>query len=54
MDVLTEQLNETCLLAVIRNNKRLRLHTLQSNYDRPVSTRSQVPIYVTAGGRLLL
>jgi DNA-binding IclR family transcriptional regulator len=54
MEDLTEQLNETCLLAVMKNNKRFILHTVQSNQDLQVRTRSEAPIYQTASGRLLL
>ncbi|TDH28734.1 IclR family transcriptional regulator [Segetibacter sp. 3557_3] len=54
MEDLTESLNETCLLAVIRNNKRFVVHTVQSNQDLQVRTRIEAPIYQTASGRLLL
>lgn len=54
MEELTSQINETCLLAVIRNNKRFILHTVQSNQDLQVRTRTEAPIYQTASGRLLL
>jgi DNA-binding IclR family transcriptional regulator len=54
MENLTKQLNETCLLAVIRNNKRIVLHTVQSNQDLQVRTRNEAPVYQTASGRLLL
>ena len=54
MEDLTEQLNETSLLAVIRNNKRFVLHTVQSNQDLQVRTRAEAPIYQTASGRLLI
>jgi IclR family KDG regulon transcriptional repressor len=54
MENLTEQLNESCLLAVIKNNKRFVLHTVQSNQDLQVRTRTEAPVYQTASGRLLL
>jgi IclR family transcriptional regulator, KDG regulon repressor len=54
MEDLTQQLNETSLLAVTRNNKRFILHTVQSNQDLQVRTRTEVPMYQTASGRLCL
>jgi IclR family transcriptional regulator, KDG regulon repressor len=54
MEDLTEQLNETSLLAIIKNNKRFVLHTVQSNQDLQVRTRTEAPVYQTASGRLLL
>lgn len=54
MEDLTGQLNETCLLAVIRNNKRFILHSVEGNQDLQVRTRNEVPLFQTASGKLLL
>lgn len=54
MEDLTHQLNETCLLAVIRNNKRYILHIVQSDQDLQVRTSTEADIYYTASGRLLM
>jgi DNA-binding IclR family transcriptional regulator len=53
MEDLTKQLNETCLLGVLRNNKRYIIHAVQSNQDLQVRTRSEAEVYPTASGRLL-
>lgn len=53
MENLTKQINETCLLGVLRNNKRYLLHAVQSNQDLLVRTRTEAEIYYTASGRLL-
>lgn len=54
MEDLTRQLNETCLLGVIRNNKRYVIHSVQSNQDLQVRTRIEAPVYQTSSGKLLL
>ncbi len=54
MEDLTRQLNETCLLGVIRNNKRYVLHAVQSDQDLQVRIRTEAEIYQTASGRLLV
>lgn len=54
MESLTEQLNETSILGVIRNYKRFILHLVDSNQDLQVRSRSERSIYETATGRLLL
>lgn len=54
MEELTLQLNETCLLGVLRNHKRLILHVTNSNHDIQVQVRSERSVYETASGRLLL
>ncbi len=53
MEELTHQINETCLLGVIRNNKRFILHQVHSNQDLQVRTSTEADIYPTASGRLL-
>lgn len=54
MEELTHQLNETCLLGVLRNNKRYILHVVHSDQDLQVRTRTEAEIYYTATGRLLI
>lgn len=54
MEELTEEVNETCLLAIIKNNKRFILYNVQSNQDLQVRARVEAPVYQTATGRLLL
>jgi DNA-binding IclR family transcriptional regulator len=54
MEELSEQLNETCLLGVLRNNKRYILHAVQSNQDLQVRTQTEADIYPTASGRILV
>ncbi len=54
MEDLTHQLNETCLIGILRNNKRFVLHAVHSDQDLQVRTRTEAEIYPTASGRLLL
>ena len=54
MEKLTQQINETCLLGILRNNKRYILHNVNSNQDIQVQIRSERNVYETASGRLLL
>ncbi len=54
MEELSRQLDETCLLGVLRNNKRFILHSVQSDQDLQVRTRTEADIYPTATGRLLM
>ncbi|MEJ7769025.1 MAG: IclR family transcriptional regulator C-terminal domain-containing protein [Chitinophagaceae bacterium] len=53
MEDLTHQLNETCLIGVLRNNKRFILHAVHSDQDLQVRTRTEADVYPTASGRLL-
>lgn len=54
MEKLTEKLNESCILGIIRNQKRFILHTVNSDQDLQVRSKSERDIYETASGRLLL
>jgi IclR family KDG regulon transcriptional repressor len=54
MDDLTQRLNETSLLGVLRNQKRLILHVANSSHDIQVKVKSERSVYETASGRLLL
>ncbi len=54
MEELTERLNETSLLGVLRNQKRFILHLVHSDQDLQVRSRSERNVYETATGRILL
>jgi len=54
MEELTRQLNETCLLGIIRNNKRYVLYSSYSDQDLQVRIRAESDIYSTASGRILM
>lgn len=54
MENLTKKLNETCILGIIRNQKRFILHMVNSDQDLQVRSKSERDIYETASGRLLL
>jgi DNA-binding IclR family transcriptional regulator len=51
---LTRQLNETSLLAVIRNNKRVILHMEECNQPLQVKTPMIAEVYPTSTGRVLM
>ncbi|HVG40594.1 MAG TPA: IclR family transcriptional regulator [Chitinophagaceae bacterium] len=51
---LTKQINETSLLAVIRNNKRVILHMEECNQSLQVKTTAIADVYPTSTGRLLM
>ena len=53
MEDLTAHLNESTLLAVIRNYKRIAIHQVESNHDLHVKSRLEKDVYETATGRLL-
>lgn len=54
MEKLTERLNESCVLGIIRNQKRFILHTVNSDQDLQVRSKTERDIYETASGRLLM
>lgn len=54
MEELTQQLNETSLLAVIQNNKRVILHQAECNQILKVNTVMVAEVYNTSSGRLLM
>ena len=54
METLTEKINETCLLGILRNYKRFILHNVNCNQDIQVQIRSERNVYETASGRLLV
>ncbi len=54
IEKLTQQLNETSLLGILRNQKRYILHLEHSDQDLQVRSRTERNVYETATGRLLL
>ncbi|TDB67537.1 IclR family transcriptional regulator [Arundinibacter roseus] len=54
MEKLTQELNETSLLGILRNQKRYILHLVHSDQDLQVRSRTERNVYETATGRLLL
>lgn len=54
MEDLTNRLNETSILGIIRNQKRFIVHIVNSDQDLQVRSRTERNIYETASGRLLL
>lgn len=56
MQELTEELNETCLLAVLRKTdlKRIVLHQVLSSHDLTVRTSLEKDAYAASTGRFLL
>jgi len=54
MEALTGKLNETCILGVLRNQKRFVIHTVNSDQDLQVRSRTERNIYETASGRVLM
>lgn len=54
MKKLTSQINETCLLGVLRNQKRYTLFVTNSNQEIQVQVTSERNVYETASGRILL
>ncbi len=54
MEKLTDKLNESCILGIIRNQKRFILHTVNSDQDLQVRSKTERDIYETASGRLLV
>jgi DNA-binding IclR family transcriptional regulator len=54
MDQLTAQIDETSILAVLRNQKRYILHISKTNQEIQVQLSPEINVYETASGRLLL
>ena len=54
MEELTQQLNETSILATIRNNKRVILHQVECNQVLKVSTVMVADVYDASTSRLLM
>ena len=54
MEALTAGLSESCVLGILRNNKRYTLLSVNSEQDVQVQVHSERNAYDTASGRLLL
>jgi DNA-binding IclR family transcriptional regulator len=54
MQDLVNTLNETCLLGILKNNKRVVINEIHANNDLQVKTKPEAPVYETASGRLLM
>jgi len=54
MEGLTARLSESCILGVLRNNKRYTLNVVNSKQEVQVRVHSERNVYETASGRLLL
>jgi DNA-binding IclR family transcriptional regulator len=54
MEELTKQLNETTILAMIQNNKRVILHTVECNHVLIVKAIPEDDIYNTSSGKLMM
>ena len=56
MEQLVDELNETCLIGIMRksDNKRVVLHQVHSNQDIVVRTAIEKEIYNTTTGRVIL
>jgi DNA-binding IclR family transcriptional regulator len=54
MDDLTAELNESCILGTLRNNKRYIMHVVNSTQEVQVQVRTERNVYETASGRLLI
>jgi DNA-binding IclR family transcriptional regulator len=54
MKNLTEAVQESCLLGIMRNQKRYIIHVENSSQVIQVQTRSERSMYETASGRVLL
>lgn len=54
MQDLVNTVNETCLLGILKNNKRVVINEIHANNDLQVKTKPEAPVYETASGRLLM
>jgi IclR family KDG regulon transcriptional repressor len=54
MEVLTQAVNENCLLAILKDNQRVVIHRTFAEQDLQVRTADIKPVYDSASGRLLL
>jgi DNA-binding IclR family transcriptional regulator len=54
MQELVNTVNETCLLGILKNNKRVVIYEVQANNDLQVKTKREADIYSTASGKLLM
>ncbi|MEK6481190.1 IclR family transcriptional regulator C-terminal domain-containing protein [Catalinimonas sp. 4WD22] len=54
MEKLTETINESCMLGILRNDIRISIHEVQANQELRVINKKEKPVYQTASGRVLL
>jgi len=54
MEALTEKLNETCILGILRNRKRFIVYTVNCDQYLQVRSETERDLYETASGRVLL
>jgi DNA-binding IclR family transcriptional regulator len=54
MDLLTQSVNENCLLAILKDNQRVAIYRTFAEQDLQVRTADIKPVYDSASGRLLL
>jgi DNA-binding IclR family transcriptional regulator len=55
MKALSTKLNESCILAIIKDNMRITLHKEQCNHElQAVTSNDEKNIYLTATGRMIL
>ena len=54
MEQLTQTVNETSLLGVIVNNKRITIYSAESDQDLQARSKAERNVYETASGRCLL
>lgn len=54
MDKLTLEVNENCLLAILKDNQRIALYRTFAEQDLQVRTADIKPVYDSASGRLLV
>ena len=54
MYLLTEKINESCMLGVVRNDIRISLYEVHAEQEIRVVNKKEKALYQTASGRLLL
>lgn len=54
MDKLTQKLNESTILGIIQNDKRVVVYSSNSDHDLNVRSKTERSVYETASGRLIL
>lgn len=54
MEELTAEVNESTLLGILRNNKRFIVHSVNSDQDLQVRSKTDRNAYETASGRVLI
>lgn len=54
MEQLTRAINETSLLAILLDNRRITLHSVECDHDIQARGKIDRPVYDSATGRLLL